>query len=72
MDVLRALSSPSLDIRKKTLDLSLELLTPRNIDEVGREGGGHSPGREEAMAVNRARVPCGGAWLTKRRLWRRT
>ena len=41
MDVLRALSSPSLDIRKKTLDLALELLTPRNIDEVraGRRGG---------------------------------
>ncbi|KAG2482342.1 hypothetical protein HYH03_018730 [Edaphochlamys debaryana] len=34
MDTLRALSSPSLDIRKKTLDISLELITSRNIDEV--------------------------------------
>eukprot|EP01018_Ginkgo_biloba_P001285 Gb_23100 [translate_table: standard] len=34
MDVLRTLSSPNLDIRRKTLDISLELITPRNIDEV--------------------------------------
>ncbi|KAL8138509.1 hypothetical protein V2J09_004510 [Rumex salicifolius] len=34
MDVLRALSSPNLDIRKKTLDIALELITPRNVDEV--------------------------------------
>ncbi|GLC47206.1 hypothetical protein PLESTB_001456300 [Pleodorina starrii] len=34
MDTLRALASPSLDIRKKTLDISLELITSRNIDEV--------------------------------------
>ncbi|XP_057459805.1 coatomer subunit beta-1-like [Actinidia eriantha] len=34
MDVLRALSSPNLDIRRKTIDISLELITPRNIDEV--------------------------------------
>jgi coatomer subunit beta len=34
MDVLRALGSPNADIRRKTLDIALELLTPRNIDEV--------------------------------------
>lgn len=34
MDVVRALSSPNLDIRRKTLDIALELITPRNIDEV--------------------------------------
>lgn len=34
LDVLRALSSPNLDIRRKTLDITLDLLTPRNIDEV--------------------------------------
>ncbi|XP_020225827.1 coatomer subunit beta-1 [Cajanus cajan] len=34
MDVLRALSTPNLDIRRKTLDIALELITPRNIDEV--------------------------------------
>lgn len=34
MDVLRALSSPNLDIRRKTLDIVLELITPRNISEV--------------------------------------
>ncbi|CAH9127755.1 unnamed protein product [Cuscuta epithymum] len=34
MDTLRALSSPNLDIRKKTLDIVLELITPRNINEV--------------------------------------
>ncbi|XP_044471666.1 coatomer subunit beta-1-like [Mangifera indica] len=34
MDVIRALSSPNLDIRRKTLDIVLELITPRNINEV--------------------------------------
>ncbi|KAG6667591.1 hypothetical protein CIPAW_01G111600 [Carya illinoinensis] len=34
MDVLRALSSPNLDIRRKTIDIVLELITPRNINEV--------------------------------------
>ncbi|KAA8541547.1 hypothetical protein F0562_022699 [Nyssa sinensis] len=34
MDVLRALSSPNIDIRRKTIDIALELITPRNIDEV--------------------------------------
>lgn len=34
MDILRALSSPNLDIRRKTIDIALELITPRNIDEV--------------------------------------
>ncbi|URE20520.1 hypothetical protein MUK42_11785 [Musa troglodytarum] len=34
MDVLRALPSPNLDIRRKTLDIALELITSRNVDEV--------------------------------------
>ncbi|XP_010536879.1 PREDICTED: coatomer subunit beta-1 [Tarenaya hassleriana] len=34
MDVLRALSSPNLDIRRKTLDIVLELVTNRNVNEV--------------------------------------
>ncbi|KAH1056515.1 hypothetical protein J1N35_034580 [Gossypium stocksii] len=34
MDVIRALSSPNLDIQRKTLDIVLELVTPRNINEV--------------------------------------
>ena len=34
MDVLRALATPNLDIRQKTLDLALDLITHRNIDEV--------------------------------------
>lgn len=35
MDILRALVSPNIDIRKKTLDISMDLVTGRNIDEVG-------------------------------------
>ena len=38
MDVLRALSAPNLDIRKKTLDIALDLITARNIDEVCTRG----------------------------------
>ncbi|KAL0012754.1 hypothetical protein SO802_007862 [Lithocarpus litseifolius] len=34
MDMLRALSTPNLDIRKKTIDIALDLITPRNVDEV--------------------------------------
>ncbi|KAL8544710.1 hypothetical protein ACS0TY_005081 [Phlomoides rotata] len=34
MDVLRAVSSPNLDIRRKTIDIVLELITPRNVNEV--------------------------------------
>nr|GEU38690.1 coatomer subunit beta-1 [Tanacetum cinerariifolium] len=34
MDVLRALSSPNHDIRRKTLAIVLDLITPRNINEV--------------------------------------
>lgn len=35
MDVLRALSAPNMDIRAKTLGIALDLVTARNIDEVG-------------------------------------
>ncbi|KAI3869021.1 hypothetical protein MKX03_015583 [Papaver bracteatum] len=34
MDVLRALTSPNLDIRRKTIDITFELISPGNIDEV--------------------------------------
>ena len=34
MDLLRALSSPNVDICKKTLDVAMDLVGPRNIEEV--------------------------------------
>jgi coatomer subunit beta len=34
MDILRALSSPNLDIRRKALDIALDLTTAKSIDEV--------------------------------------
>ncbi|CAK4072988.1 unnamed protein product [Aphanomyces euteiches] len=34
MDIMRALSSPNLDICKKVLDIAMDLVTPRNIDDV--------------------------------------
>ena len=39
MDILRALSSPNMDIRKKTLDISMDLINSRNIDEVSNSMG---------------------------------
>jgi len=39
LDILRALASPVIDIRRKTLDLAMELITPRNINEA-RAGSG--------------------------------
>jgi coatomer subunit beta len=34
MDILRALATPTLEIRRKTLDIALDLVTTKNIDEV--------------------------------------
>ncbi|KAH6801607.1 Coatomer [Perilla frutescens var. frutescens] len=34
MDVLRALLSPNIDIQRKTMDIVLELIMPRNVNEV--------------------------------------
>lgn len=34
MDVMRALSTPAFDIRRKILDLAMDLITPKNINEV--------------------------------------
>jgi coatomer subunit beta len=34
MDVIRALSAPSILIRRKTLELVLELINPKNVEEV--------------------------------------
>lgn len=34
MDILRVLASPDLEVRKKTLDLVLDVVTLRNIHEV--------------------------------------
>ncbi|KAL6049239.1 Coatomer subunit beta [Balamuthia mandrillaris] len=33
MDIMRALASPSMDIRRKTLNIALDLVSPSNIDE---------------------------------------
>lgn len=34
MDMMRALSSPNMDIRKKTIQLVMDVVTRRNVDEV--------------------------------------
>ena len=34
LDIMRVLSSPNSDIRRKTLDIAMDLITPRNIDEA--------------------------------------
>ena len=34
MDILRTLASPNIDIRRKTLELALELVSPRNVEDV--------------------------------------
>jgi coatomer subunit beta len=34
MDMLRVLASPNSDIRRKTLDICMDLVTPANVDEV--------------------------------------
>lgn len=34
MDILRALSSPDLEVRKKTLNLALDLVSSRNVEDL--------------------------------------
>lgn len=34
MDILRVLSTPDLEVRKKTLQLALDLVSSRNVEEV--------------------------------------
>ena len=34
MDVMRALATPAFEIRRKILDLAMDLITPKNINEV--------------------------------------
>lgn len=34
MDILRALASPDLEVRKKTLDLALDLISSRNVEDL--------------------------------------
>ena len=34
MDILRTLTNPNIDIRRKTLELALYLISPRNVEEV--------------------------------------
>ncbi len=34
MDLLRALSSPNEDIQRKTLDIAMGLVSPRNVEEI--------------------------------------
>ena len=34
MDILRVLSSPDLEVRRKTLNIAMELVTSRNIKEM--------------------------------------
>ena len=38
MDILRVLSAPDLEVRKKTLNIALDLVSSRNIEEVGSFG----------------------------------
>lgn len=37
MDIVRVLSSPDLEVRKKCLDLVLDLVSSRNVDEVTQQ-----------------------------------
>ena len=34
MDILRVLTSPDLEVRKKTLNLALDLISSRNVEEM--------------------------------------
>lgn len=36
MDILRVLSTPDLEVRKKTLQLALDLVSSRNVEEVSQ------------------------------------
>ena len=54
MDLMRVLSSPNMDIRRKTLGICLDLVTPRNVEgmiqylrkEIGKTQGGKEGDKE--------------------------
>lgn len=43
MDILRVLSTPDLEVRKKTLQLALDLVSSRNVEEVSGQPARFSP-----------------------------
>ena len=57
MDMLRALTTPNMDIRKKTLDIALDLITARNIDEART-----TPDQHSASACVPRLEHVGGDW----------
>lgn len=82
MDILRVLSTPDLEVRKKTLQLALDLVSSRNVEEVS-----HSVsmfllilinisiskgGEKRSCAVNLTRFFCPCSWwLFWKRRWSR-
>ena len=54
MDMLRALATPNMDIRKKTLDIALDLINQHNIDEVMPWRTGNTQSPSLGRAFNRA------------------
>ena len=53
MDMLRALATPNMDIRKKTLDIALDLINQHNIDEVTPQ----HPGKSRSLNVRCSGCP---------------
>jgi vesicle coat complex subunit len=64
MDILRALASPDMDIRQKTLDIAMDLVTSRNIDEASGAAGEEGGGRIHQGGQGRG----GQEWVLGRRL----
>lgn len=57
MDILRVLSTPDLEVRKKTLQLALDLVSSRNVEEVSGHTARFLPAGCQA-AVNQMASVC--------------
>lgn len=53
MDILRVLSTPDLEVRKKTLQLALDLVSSRNVEEVGGHTAGVCPPAASLLSIKR-------------------
>ena len=62
MDMLRALATPNMDIRKKTLDIALDLINQHNIDEVTPAAWQHPVSASEHPPKS---THCQGPWCLR-------
>lgn len=71
MDILRVLSTPDLEVRKKTLQLALDLVSSRNVEEVSGYTARFFIHRLPVCCQSNGVCLCRSWWLFWRKRWSR-